>query len=125
VTPSPRSRALDLAIPVASCAGAGVGTGHLLASLSREELEALVDVLALAASYSPVRLRALIGAWDGMTPDLYGSEEERLRAAHAAFRRLDRAGLPVPLELRDADSRYREMLRRRKSAATGSERDAA
>jgi hypothetical protein len=112
---SPRSRALDLAIPVASCAGAGVGTGHLLAGLSRDELAALVDVLALAASSDPVRLRAVVSAGDGMTAALpLGGDLERLRAAHAVFTRLTRAGLPVPPELKAANGRYQAMVRRRR-----------
>ena len=115
MTPNARSRALDLAIPIASCAGAGISTGHLTADLSREELAALVDLLALAASGDPVRLRALVAAGDGITPALYGTEEERLRAAHAALRRLDRAGLPVSVELKAADGRYRAMLRERRT----------
>ena len=118
--PNPRSRALDLAVPVASCAGAGVSSGHLTGDLSRDELAALVDVLALAASHDPVRLRAVVAAGDGMTAMLPAAgEEDRLRAAHAALRRLDRAGLPVSLELRAADGRYRAMVRRRRLGRAG------
>ena len=51
---NPQSRARDLAIPVASCAAAGVGTGHLLDGLTRDELTALVNLLALTASADPV-----------------------------------------------------------------------
>ena len=120
--PNPRARALDLAIPIASCASAGVGSAHLTEGLSREEMAALVDVLALAASYDPVRLRAIVAAGDGMTPALYGTEEERLRAAHAAMRRAGRAGLPVSLELTAADGRYRAMVRRNRLALAGQER---
>jgi hypothetical protein len=112
VTPDPRSRARDLAIPVASCAAAGIGTGHLTDGLSRDELTELVAVLAVAASHDPVRLRAVVSARDGITPGLYGSGEKELRAAHAAVRRLGRAGLPVPVELLAADGRYRAMTRR-------------
>ena len=57
---NPQARARDLAIPVASCMAAGVGTGHLLDGLSRDELAALVNLLALAASTDPVRLRAVV-----------------------------------------------------------------
>ena len=55
---NPRARALDLAVPVASCAAAGVRLGHLLADASRDELLALVGVLA--AAVDPVRLRTVI-----------------------------------------------------------------
>ena len=111
--PSLRSRALDLAIPVASCAGAGVGTGHLLAGLSRDELAVLVDVLALAASSDPVRLRAVVTAGDGMTPAMI-SREVLLRKAHTAANRLRRAGEVVPPRLRVLDGEYR---REREKAA--------
>jgi hypothetical protein len=104
--PNPRARALDLAIPVASCAGAGAGTGHLLAALSRDELTALVEVLALAASSDPVRLRAVVAAGDGMTPAMI-SREVLLRRAHTAANRLRRDGIDVPARLRVLDGEYR------------------
>ena len=120
--PSLRSRALDLAIPVASCAGAGVGTGHLLAGLSRDELAALVDVLALAASSDPVRLRAVVSAGDGMTPAMI-SREVLLRKAHTAANRLRRAGEVVPPRLRVLDGEYRR--EREKTAPRKGRRRAA
>ena len=58
MTPNPRARALDLAVPVASCAAAGIGTGHLTDGASRDELLALVEILAVAAD--PVAVRDLV-----------------------------------------------------------------
>ena len=111
--PNPRARALDLAIPVASCAGAGAGTGHLLAALSRDELTALVEVLALAASSDPVRLRAVVAAGDGMTPAMI-SREVVLRKAHAEAVRLRSANESVPASIRVLDSEYRAARLERK-----------
>lgn len=104
--PNPRARALDLAIPVASCAAAGVGTTHITATASRDELAALVDVLALAASSDPVRLRAVVAAGDGITPAMI-SREVLLRRAHTAANRLRRDGFEVPARLRVLDGEYR------------------
>ena len=114
MTPNPRSRALDLAIPIASCAGAGISTAHLTEGLSRDELAALADLLALAASGDPVRLRALVAAGDGMTPAMI-SREVLLRKAHTAANRLRRDGLEVPVRLRVLDGEYR----REREKATG------
>ena len=109
---NPRARALDLAIPVASCAAAGFGTGHLTDTLTRDELTALLEIFAVVAAGDPVRLRTVVAASDGMTaPMLPAREEERLRKAHAAFTRLKRANLPVPLELQAANGRYVAMVR--------------
>jgi len=113
MTPNPRARALDLAIPVASCAAAGVGVGHLLDEASGDELRALVSVLAAAAD--PVRLRAAVRhPGQVMLPE---ARTETLRRAHAAFTRLTRAGLPVPYELRVLDAEYQVDGRRRRAAA--------
>jgi hypothetical protein len=65
-----------------------------------------VDVLALAASSDPVRLRAVVTAGDGMTPAMI-SREVLLRKAHAAAVRLRRSGAEVPQRLRVLDGEYR------------------
>lgn len=114
MTPDPRARALDLAVPVASCAGAGVGFGHLLDEASGDELRALVSVLAAAAD--PVRLRAAVRhpGKAVMSPE---ARTEALRRAHATFTRLQRAGLQVPYELRVLDAEYQVEVRRRRAEA--------
>ena len=114
MTPNARARALDLAVPVASCAAAGVSAGHLLDGLSRDELTALVSVLA--AAVDPVRLRdAIRHAGRGVMPA--EARTEVLRRAHAAFTRLTRKGLPVPYDLRVLDAEYQAGVRRRRAAA--------
>ena len=119
---SPQSRARDLAVPVASCAAAGIGTAHLLAPLSRDELAALVDVLALAVSSDPVRLRAVVAAGDGITPAMI-SREAVLRKGHAEAVRLRAAKREVPASVRVLDTEYRES-RKRAAAARGKRRAA-
>ncbi len=111
---NPRARALDLAIPVASCAAAGVGFGHLLDGASPDELRALVSVLA--AAVDPVRLRHVI-RHPGEAVMPAEARMEALRRARAAYTRLKRAGLPVPYELRVLDSEYQAEVRRRRRAA--------
>ena len=111
-----RVRALDLAVPVASCAAAGVSAGHLLDGLSRDELAALVDVLALAASSDPVRLRAVVAAGGGITPAGV-SGEVLLRRGHAEAVRLRKAGRPVPFRVRVLDSEYRAGRKRARKTA--------
>jgi len=113
MTPNPRARALDLAIPVASCAAAGVSATHLLDGASPDELRDLVSVLAAATD--PVRLRAAIRHPGQAMPP--GARTEALRRAHAAFTRLGRAGLPVPYDLRVLDAEYQADVRRRRAAA--------
>ena len=103
---NPQARARDLAIPVASCMAAGVGTGHLLDGLTRDELAALVNLLAFAASTDPVRLRAVVTAGDGMTPAMI-SREVLLRRAHAEAVRLRKAKREVPERVMVLDNEYR------------------
>ncbi len=106
------ARAKQLAIPVASCVQAGLRSGHVTDGLSRDELLALVRVLGACAD--PARLRAVTRVpGDAMPPG--PGEEEALRMAHAEFTRLERAGLPVPLDVRAANGRYRSMLWRRRA----------
>ena len=118
--PNPRARALDLAIPVASCMAAGIGTGHLLDGLTRDELAALVNLLAFAASTDPVGLRAVVSAGDGMTAPMV-SRAALLRKAHAEAVRLRAAGVDVPARVRVLDGEYR----RERERVTGRRRRAA
>jgi len=113
MTPNARARALDLAVPVASCAAAGAGSGHLLDDATPDELRALVGVLA--AAVDPVRLRRVIRhpGEPVMTPE---ARMETLRRARATYARLKRAGLPVPYEIRVLDSEYQVEVRRRRAA---------
>jgi len=116
VTPADRTalivRAKQLALPVVNCVRADIRYGHLTAGLSREELLALVTVLADCAS--PERLAVVTRAPGdlGMPPD-----PEALRRAHAERVRLMRAGLPVPHRVRALDGQYRADVRRRRIAA--------
>jgi len=117
--PNPRARALDLAVPVASCAAAGVGFGHLLDGASRDELLALVAVLA--AAVDPVRLRAVV-RHPGQPVMTSEARTEALRRAHATFTRLTRAKLPVPYELQVLNGEYQlDVLRRRAAAKQAAE----
>ena len=116
MTLNPRARALDLAIPIASCASAGVGSAHLTADLSRDELAALVDVLAAAAS--PVAVRDYV-----RDPGSRGHRDAEGRArltkaAHTQAEACRKAGRPVPPHL---EALEREYWRDRKRA----QRDAA
>jgi len=111
---NPRARALDLAVPVASCAAAGVGFGHLLDDASPEEVLALVAVLA--AAVDPVRLRTVI-RHPGEAVEPPEVRMETLRRARAEQVRLTRAGRPVPYEIRVLDSEYQVEVRRRRRAA--------
>jgi len=103
-----------IAVPVVSCVRADIRFGHLTQNLSREGLLALVAVLA--ASADNVKLKAVTQAPgdQGLPP---GDEEEALRAAHAEYVRLRRAGFDVPFEARVADGEYRAGVRRRKAEA--------
>jgi hypothetical protein len=116
VTPADRSRliarAKGLAVPVASCVTADICPAHLLSGLSRDELRALVIVLADCASRDRLRIVTASPGDLGMPP-----HRDALRAAHAERRRLERAGLPVPFAVRAADGQYQADVRRRRIAA--------
>jgi hypothetical protein len=111
------ARARSLAIPVASCVAAGIGTGHLTDDLSRDELLALVAVLAEAAD--PVAVRDSAQGRHPVT-------EERaalLRAARAQGEACRKAGRERPPHVAALE---REYWRNRKAAqADAREREAA
>ena len=122
ITPAERNdliaQAKRLAVPVASCVAARIRADHLIGGRTREELAALVLVLAEAAD--PVTLRAVVNAAeDG--PDIT-DEDVRLMKAHAHAVALRKAGMPVPNQVRVLDSEYR---RRRKAAAEAGTEQAA
>jgi hypothetical protein len=108
LTPARRSaliaRAKRAAVPVASCVAASISPAHIVGGMSRDELLALVVVLAEAAD--PVRLRTVVQAADDGLPGVTDLELQ-YRAAHAEAVRLRTAGLPVPLAVRALDSAYR------------------
>lgn len=78
--PAALSRARSLAVPVASCAAAGIGTGHLTDGLSRDDLLVLLGILAEAAD--PVAVRDLVRDPAGRRRDPE-VRARMLRAAHA------------------------------------------
>jgi hypothetical protein len=97
------ARAKSLAVPVASCVAARISPAHLIGEATRDELAALVVVLAEAAD--PVALRMITSATeDG--PD-FTDEDVRLRKAHAHAKALRDAGYPVPAHVLRLDRQYR------------------
>ena len=111
------ARAKSAAIPVSSCVAARIPPAHIIGGMSRDELAALVIVLAEAVD--PARLRAVVQAEDDGTPGLTDLDLT-YRAAHTEAGRLRTAGLPVPLAVRAMDSAYRQALkhaRNREAAA--------
>jgi hypothetical protein len=111
-----RSRAL----PVAACVTGKVRPDHLIGEASREELAALVFVLAAAADQA--KLRALVAAGgDGRL--LPTDRALMLRTAHTEAQRLRRGHQEVPRRLGLLEREYWRTLKR-KAAAKGSDRAA-
>lgn len=123
MTPAKRNaliiRAKGLAIPVASCVRAQLQPGHLLNNLTREELLALIVVLADCSS--PRRLRAVTQAPgdEGLPVE---DRQAMLRAAHAEYTRLLRVKQPIPGKLRLLNSEYRRVNKERRAAAEDQQR---
>jgi hypothetical protein len=94
-----------IAIPVVSCVRADLRFGHLTGNQSREGLLALIAVLAECAD--PAKLKAVTEAPgdEGLAPL---AQEDVLRRAHAERTRLERAGLPVPFQVRAMAAEYRQ-----------------
>lgn len=115
LTPADRgalvARAKSLAVPVTSCVAARIPPAHLIGDMTRDELAALVIVLAEAVD--PVRLRAVAAAGE----DEEDPEDERLRQAHAKAMNLRRMGRPVPMLLRAAENDYHKRRRAEREAA--------
>ena len=118
MTPADRGalivRAKRLAVPVVSCVRAGLRHDHLTAALSRDQLQALVIILAECAD--PARLKAVTEApGDTGMPQL--SREDVLRRAHAEYQRLQRDGKGIPHRVRLLESEYRSGNKRRREEA--------
>ena len=108
--------AKSLATPVVSCVQARLSPAHLLDRCSREDLAALVIVLAEAVDPGVLRAVVTSGDDDGR-PDL-SRRDVMLRKAHTEVVLLVRRGMPVPARLRMLDREYR----RRNRAAEGQQR---
>jgi hypothetical protein len=117
VTPAERTaliaRAKALAIPVASCVAACVRPDHLIGDASRDELAALVIVLAEAAD--PVALKAVVDASGDSAP----VTDRDLRVAHARAVALRKAGKTVPFQVRVLDGEYHRQRRQARAAGPG------
>lgn len=110
-------RAKAVAVPVASCVAASLRPDHLIGGWSRDELAALVVVLAEAAD--PSRLRAVAEAQEDSSP-VIGLAQVRLRQAHAEYRRLRRNGTEIaaiPQYLRRLEREYQRDSKRRQKYA--------
>ena len=114
-------RAKRIVAPVVNCVQAGIRIGHLTQALSREDLLALIAVLADCADHERVRAVTSAPGDLGMPP---AGREDVLRAAHAESMRLYRADLPVPFQVRVLDGQYQQ-YRARKARAAGEASDAA
>lgn len=105
------------ATAVVSCVQARLSPHHVLDTCSRDDLVALVAVLAEAVD--PIVLRAVVSVRDDDgRPDL-DRRDAMLRKAHTEVVLLVRRGQAVPDRLRNLDREYR---RRNREAG---ERDAA
>jgi hypothetical protein len=107
-------RAKAVAVPVVSCVAASLRPDHLLADFGRDEMAALVIVLAESADLT--RLRAVVAARDDGVP-VTGLAEVRLRHAHAEVWRLTNlcgvkyADLPAGLKRLERD--YQRMAKQK------------
>ena len=126
MTPSDRAalitRAKQLAIPVASCVAASIHPGHLTTGCTRDELAALVVVLAEAVD--PVRLRAVVAATEDSPSPPPPGRELMLRRAHADVSSLREQDLPVPPQLALLECEYQNgqrQARRERTAAREAE----
>jgi hypothetical protein len=129
MTPAARSalieRAKRAATPVASCVAARISPAHILAAMAREEVDALVIVLADAVDHA--LLRAVVEADDDGRPGL-SDLDARYRAGHAEAVRLRAAKLPVPNQVRVLDSGYyrgRKQARQNLAATAETDMEAA
>jgi len=111
--------AKSLATPVVSCVQARLSPAHLLDRCSRDDLAALVIVLAEAADPGVLRAVVTSGDDDGR-PDL-SRRDVALRKAHTEVVLLVRQKLPVPERLRMLDREYRRKNREAEGQQRGSE----
>jgi len=114
LTPADRAsliaRAKRAAVPVANCVAGRLKSGHITGEMTREELEALIIVLAEAADHALLREVCATDDDDGQ-PDATPAD---LRRAHTEAGRLRRDGMVVPNSIRILDNAYHEALRARK-----------
>jgi hypothetical protein len=117
MTPAERdaliARAKFVAPVVVKCVEGRLSPGHITRKLSREEIEALV--LVLADAVDPVRLRVVVSA-DEDGPDVT-DRDLLLRRAHADAKAYRRDGKPVPEHVRRLDNEYHERGKLRRTAA--------
>lgn len=117
LTPADRdalvARAKSLAVPVTSCVAARIPPAHLIGDMTRDELAALVIVLAEAVD--PVRLRTTVRAVDDGAPGLTDLDL-KCRAAHTEAGRLRSRRLPVPPAVSRLDGIYRSRLKATRKA---------
>ena len=110
------------ATAVASCVQARLSPRHILDGCSRDDLAALVIVLAEAAD--PAVLRAVVSVSDDDgRPDL-ARHQAKLRKAHTEVVQLRKARQPVPDSLRVLDNAYRLGQKNAQAAATEADRAA-
>jgi WhiB family transcriptional regulator, redox-sensing transcriptional regulator len=103
--------AKSVAIPIAACVASSLPPAHLMGTMTRDQLAALVIVLAEAADHR--RLRAIAGARDSDgRPDLT-RDFLRLRRAHAEYTRLTVAGQPIPPRIRELEREYQRQAKAR------------
>ena len=119
-------RAKKIATPAVSCVRAGIRYDHLTAGLTLEGVLALVTVLAESASLE--RLKAITDAPGDEGMPLV-TRQDMLKAVHAEYSRLIRAGQPVPGRIRILNSEYRrgnkQRLAEARAAATEAEQGLA
>jgi hypothetical protein len=119
VTPAERAALIAAAkaraTAVVSCVQARLSPAHVLGACSRDDLAALVVVLAEAAD--PAVLRAVAGVRDDDgRPDLT-RHQAKLREAHSQVVQLRKAREFVPEQLRVLDNAYR--LERKRTQEAG------
>jgi hypothetical protein len=110
------------ATAVVSCVQARLSPHHVLDTCSRDDLVALIMILAEAAD--PGILRAVVTvAEDDGRPDLT-RHQAKLREAHSQAVQLRKARQPIPEQIRVLDNAYRLAQKQEQAAPTG-EQDAA
>jgi len=125
MTPEERAalivRAKQLAPPVAACVAARLRPDHLLRDATRDELAALVIVLAEAVDRAVLRVVAAAGEDGPVVTD----RTMLLRRAHREANRLREKGEPVPLRVGVLENEYQEMVRAARKGAREGRRRAA
>lgn len=99
--------AKQIAVPVASCVAGGVRPDHLLGGKSRDELLALVVVLAEAVDHGKLNVLVRLPGDEGLTPE--SLREAMLRRAHTEVWRLREAGQEIPPDLHVLEDEYQAL----------------